>query len=187
MRRRHWPAAVLLLHLLAGGCAALPTLQPPPPLHTERLQLRQDDGLGGESVTVTLQPEAGAPARTLDAAAYTTSDTDRLVNEAASGTAADPLSETADVSSEDGDALGQDEDLYEDEDDDAEYETTSLSSGAPGRPAVVTGAPLPELTSAAASGQHCPQLCVCFDLTVDCSSRELRQLPDALPNWTQVL
>lgn len=44
-----------------------------------------------------------------------------------------------------------------------------------------------EQSAAAASHQHCPPQCACFDLTVDCANRELRRLPTRLPNWTQVL
>ena len=185
--RRPWLAAVLL-HLLTG-CTALPTLRPDL-LHTEQLQLHTngiDDG-----VTMTVQSAGSAPDRTL--AASELADILR-VNTHTLSAGADSLSETEDLVSEEhrpvsyiADGLGEGVGpLDADEDDDENYDDDEATE-TPSRLAAVTAAPPgPELTSAATSGQHCPSQCVCFDLTVDCSSRELRELPAALPNWTNVL
>ncbi|XP_043239901.1 leucine-rich repeats and immunoglobulin-like domains protein 1 isoform X2 [Amphibalanus amphitrite] len=175
--------AAVLLHLLAGA-AALPTLQPEL-LHTEQLELQTNAISDG--VTVNAELAAGAPGRTL-AALETVGPLSEDTGPAseAEGVAYGAFRPVSDSSSETVDPL--DEADYADEDSEDLYEVARSSSEAPGRPAAVTEAPPgPELTSAATSGQHCPSQCVCFDLTVDCSSRDLRQLPAALPNWTNVL
>lgn len=170
--RRLWPAAVLL-HLLAG-CTAAPALQadlPPflrPELQTE-LQPEPRPALRSEleaalraaglsgSAGVTERPATRAPGRT---------DTE---SDAVSGAPG----RTGAVNGAVSEAPGR---------------TGTVSdavSGAPGRTVAVREQP--ELTSAAAGGQLCPPQCACFDLTVDCSGRDLRRLPSALPNWTHVL
>ncbi|XP_043234427.1 leucine-rich repeats and immunoglobulin-like domains protein 1 isoform X2 [Amphibalanus amphitrite] len=175
--------AAVLLHLLAGA-AALPTLQPEL-LHTEQLELQTNAISDG--VTVNAELAAGAPGRTLGALETVgplSEDTGPASE--AEGVAYGAFRPVSDSSSETVDPL--DEADYADEDSEDLYEVARSASEAPGRPAAVTETPPgPELTSAATSGQHCPSQCVCFDLTVDCSSRELRQLPAALPNWTNVL